>query len=150
VGSYSVVWSISHWKEHSGWGLHCSSVCQPLMGRLSIVELPMLACGRERLWLWLWFHPYMWLSSITLLPRLPGFPPPAFPTMISSLTSPWSVSPQSTAAPPWDCSIIPKLQLPAAAHSRRPVFLSRICIAIHMAIQCQGLSDLIPFRFQFI
>ena len=32
------------------------------------------------------------------LPRLPGFPPQAFPTTISSLTSPRSISPQSTAA----------------------------------------------------
>ena len=38
------------------------------------------------------------LSSIALLPWLPGFPPQAFPTTISSLTSPQSVSPQSTAA----------------------------------------------------
>ena len=36
--------------------------------------------------------PYAWLSSITLLPWLPGFPPLAFPTAISSLTSPQSVS----------------------------------------------------------
>ena len=36
--------------------------------------------------------------SIALLPQLPGFPPLAFPTTISSLTSPQSVSPQSTAA----------------------------------------------------
>ena len=42
--------------------------------------------------------PYAWLSSIALLPWLPGFPPQAFPTTISSLTSPRSVSPQSTAA----------------------------------------------------
>ena len=41
---------------------------------------------------------YAWLSNISLCPWLPGFPPQAFPTMISSLTSPWSVSPQSTAA----------------------------------------------------
>ena len=39
--------------------------------------------------------PYMWLSSIPLLPWLPGFPPPAFPTTIPSLTSPLSISPQS-------------------------------------------------------
>ena len=38
------------------------------------------------------------LSSTALLPWLPDFPPPAFPTMISSLTSPQSVSLQSTAA----------------------------------------------------
>ena len=43
--------------------------------------------------------PYVWLSSITLLPWLPGFPPKAFPTTISFLTSPLSVSLQSTAAP---------------------------------------------------
>ena len=29
---------------------------------------------------------------------------------------------------PWDCSTIPKLQLPAAAPSRGPVFLSRVCM----------------------
>ena len=40
---------------------------------------------------------YAQLSSIALLPWLRGFPPPAFPTMIS-LTFPQSVSPQSTAA----------------------------------------------------
>ena len=30
---------------------------------------------------------------------------------------------------PWDCSTIPKLQLPAAAPSRGPVSLSRVCMA---------------------
>ena len=52
--------------------------------------------GAERLWWWL--HPYVWLSSIILLLWLPGFPPLAFPTTISSLTPPPSISPQSTAA----------------------------------------------------
>ena len=33
-----------------------------------------------------------------MLPWLPGFPPQAFPTTVSSLTSPRSISPQSTAA----------------------------------------------------
>ena len=37
--------------------------------------------------------PYMGLNSIALLPWLPGFLPPAFPTMISSLTSLQSISP---------------------------------------------------------
>ena len=41
---------------------------------------------------------YAWLSSITLLPWLPGFPPQACSTTTSSLTSPPSVSPQTTAA----------------------------------------------------
>ena len=44
--------------------------------------------------------PYAWLSSITLLPWLPSFPPQAFPTTIYSFTSPPSVSLQSTAALP--------------------------------------------------
>ena len=52
--------------------------------------------GRERLW---WCStPYTWLSSISLLPWLPGFPPQAFPTTVTSLTSPRSISLQSTAA----------------------------------------------------
>ena len=42
--------------------------------------------------------PLTWLSSIALLPWLPRFPSLAFPTMISSLTSPQSVSLQSTLA----------------------------------------------------
>ena len=41
---------------------------------------------------------YVWLSNIALLPWLPGFLTQAFPTTISPLTSPWSLSPQSTAA----------------------------------------------------
>ena len=41
---------------------------------------------------------YTWLSSITLLPWLPSFPPQEFLTKISYLTSLESVSPQSTAA----------------------------------------------------
>ena len=41
---------------------------------------------------------YVWLSSIVLLPWLPGFPPPAFPATVSSLSFPESVSLQSTAA----------------------------------------------------
>ena len=44
------------------------------------------------------FTPYAWLSSIAFLPWLPGFPPQAFPTTISPLTSSRSISPQSTAA----------------------------------------------------
>ena len=42
--------------------------------------------------------PYTWLSSITLLPWLPSFPPQAFPTTISFLMSPQSISPESTSA----------------------------------------------------
>ena len=73
--------------------------------------------------------PYTWLSSIALLPWLPGFPPQAFPTTISSLTSPRSVSLQLTAAP---CpGIAPQsLNSSSAAASRGPVSLSRVCKAV--------------------
>ena len=42
-----------------------------------------------------------------MLPWLPGFPPQAFPTTISSLTSPRSISPQSTASLNSSCSCCP-------------------------------------------
>ena len=44
------------------------------------------------------YTPYPRLSSIALLPWLPDFPPQTFPTTVSSLTSPPSISLQSTAA----------------------------------------------------
>ena len=67
---------------------------------------------------------YAWLSSMALLPWLPGFPLQAFPTTVSSLTSSRSVPLQSTAAQPWDYSTIP-----------------------NFSIQPLGLpGDLIPFR----
>ena len=68
--------------------------------------------------------PYAWLSSIALLTWLPGFPLLAFPTIISYLTSPHSVFLSRQQPLPRDCSTIPKLQLPTAAHSRGPAFLS--------------------------
>jgi len=73
--------------------------------------------------------PYAWLSSITLLPWLPGFPPQAFPTTVSSLTSPLSISPQSTAALALKLLHNPKLLLLATVPSRGLVSLSRV----HMA-----------------
>ena len=83
--------------------------------------------------------PYPWLSNIALLPWLPGFPPQVFPATVSSLISPQSVSSPSyplnpslhsqQQPSPWGCSTIPKLQLPAAAPSRVPVFLSGVCMA---------------------
>ena len=74
--------------------------------------------------------PYTWLSSIALLPWLPVFPPQAFPTTISSLTSPQSVSLQSKQPSPWGCSTTPKVQLPATVPSRGPASLSRVYMAV--------------------
>ena len=54
---------------------------------------------------------YAWLSSMALLPWLPGFPLQAFPTTVSSLTSSRFVPLQSTAAQPWDYSTIPNFSI---------------------------------------
>ena len=83
----------------------------------------MLACGRERLWWWL--HPYAWLISGCLVFLHWHFPPRSPPSC------PFHPSLHSQQQPsPWNCSAIPKLQLPATAPSRRPVFLSGICMAV--------------------
>ena len=75
------------------------------------------------------FTPNAWLSSISLLSWLPGFPQLTFPTTISSLTS-LNPSLHSQQQPlPWDCSTIPKHQLQAVASSREQAFLSRVCMA---------------------
>ena len=59
-------------------------------------QLPILTCGEgEAMW---WPHRLRLTQHIILLPRLPSFPPQAFPTTVSSLTSAWSISPHSTAA----------------------------------------------------
>ena len=65
-----------------------------------------------------------------LASMVPGFPPPAFPTTISSLTSPDPSLRSQQQPSPWDCSTIPKLQLPAAAPSRGPASLSRVCMPV--------------------
>ena len=77
-------------------GSYSSSVNQAFDGPVSIVQLPMLAMWGKRGYSD-GSTPYTWLCSIVLLPWLPGFPPPAFPTMIF-LTSPQSISLQSTVA----------------------------------------------------
>ena len=63
---------------------------------------------------------YTQLSSIALLPWLPGFPPQAFPTTISSLPCPQPVSLQSTAA--LALGLLHNPQTPAPS-SCGPVFL---------------------------
>ena len=88
----------------------------------------MLACG-ERGYGDDFTH-YAWLSSISLLPWLPGFPPQAFPTTVSSLTSLSPSLHSQQQCSPWDCSTIPKLQLLTAAAARRPVSLVRVCMAV--------------------
>ena len=68
-------------------------------------------------------------SHYHLASMVPGFPPQAFPTTISSLTSPQPMSPQSTAAHALGFFHNPKLQLPVTAPSRGPEFLPALCRA---------------------
>ena len=85
--------------------------------------------------------PYAWLSSITLFPWLPGFPPQAFPTTVPSLTSPQSVSLQLTAALTLGLLHNPKTPEPSYC-----VF-QETCIPVQCMYGCgKDWLILIPFR----
>ena len=83
VRSYSTVWCIVCLMGHP---LYCSAADARVWGERGYGD------GSTR---------YAWLSSIALFAWLPGFPPQAFPTTVSSLTSPGSISLQPTAALTW-------------------------------------------------
>ena len=70
--------------------------------------------------------PAMRDSSIALLPWLPGFPPWAFRTTVSSLTSPWSVSAVNSSPCP---GIAPQSLNSSSQPSRGPASLSGVCMA---------------------
>ena len=105
LGAYSVVQCL---RRLTGQLLYCSAL--------------MLACGEREAMV---MAPPSAHDSvvITMLPWLPGFPLLALLTTISSLTSPPPVSLHSAAA------LAPGL-LPATAPSRRPAFLSGVCMAV--------------------
>ena len=95
---------------------------------LSIVQLPMLACG-EREAMVMAPPP---VSDSAVLPYFHGcltflhrpFPPQSPPS------HPLNLALHSQEQPsPWDCSTIPKLQLAAAAPSKGPESLSRVYMA---------------------
>ena len=111
VGSYSVVQCV-----------RC------LMGLPSIVQLPMLVCRKR--------------DTMVMAPPLtrdsavspcfhgcPAFLHRRFPPQ-SPPSHPLHLSLRSQQQPlPYDCSTIPKLQLPADVPSRGPESLSRVCMA---------------------
>ena len=110
--------------------LLCSSVCQAFDGRasLSMVQLQCWHVRGERLWWWL--HPPTHDSAVS--PCFHGcpaflrryFPPQSLPS------PPLDPSLRGQQQPlPWDCSTVPKLQLPAAVPFRGSTSLSRICMA---------------------
>ena len=54
--------------------------------------------------------------------HFPPWSPPSHPLNLSLFSQ--------QQPSPWDCSTIPKLQLPATAPSREPAFLSGVCMAV--------------------
>ena len=129
MGSYAIVWRISHLKGPPEWGptpyFNVSGVWQ---ASLSIVQLPVLACGeREAM---VTAPPSTHDSAVLpcfhgclafLLRHFAQQSPPSYPL------DPSLCSQQQPL--PWDCSMIPKFQLLAAAPSRRPASLSGVCMA---------------------
>ena len=74
--------------------------------------------------------PYAWLSSTVCFHGCPAFLHGHFPPQ-SPTSHPLDLSLHSQQQPsPWDCSTIPKIQLPAAAPSRGPASLSGVCMAV--------------------
>ena len=84
--------------------------------------------------------PYAWLRSIALLPWLPGFPPQAFPITVSSLTSPQSISLQSTAALTLGSLHAPQTAAPSCRAFQRTI------VPICGMYGCARTLILIPFR----
>ena len=112
VGSYSVVHGSGVW-----WA------------SLSVVQLRMLVCGKREAMVMA--VPPMRDSAVS--PCFHGclvFLHQHFPPR-SPLSHPLNPSLRSQQQPlPWDCSTIPKLQLPASAPSRRPGFLSGVSMTV--------------------
>ena len=110
VGSYSVVQCLRHLM---GQTLYCSAANGGVWGREAVVMAPppmpdsaVLPC----------FH-----GCLAFLHK--HFPPQSCPS------HPLNPSLHSQQQPsPWDCSTIPKLQLPAIAFSRRSASLSGVCM----------------------
>ena len=129
LGFYSVGRHIRHLKGHPGWVLLCGSVCQVFDGPGCLLFSCQCWCVRGREAMAMALFP-MYDSAV--LPCFHGcpaflhrhFPPQSFP---SHPLNPSLCSQQQPS--PWDCSTIPKLQVPAAALSRGPASLSGVYMA---------------------
>ena len=111
MGSYSIFQSVRHLM---GQPLFCSAAHAGVWGREAMVMAPLPTCGSA--------VPPCFHGCLAFLHR--HFPPQ------SPLSHPLDLSLHSQQQPsPWDCSTIPKLQLPAPVPSRGPAFLSGVCTA---------------------
>ena len=112
VGSYSVVQRV---KCLMGQPLYCSAADAGIWGREAIVMAPLPACD---------------LAFSPCFHGCPAFPHRHFPRQSPPSHSPDLSLCSQQLLSPWDCSTIPKPQLPAAAPSRVPASLSRVCMAV--------------------
>ena len=158
LGPFSVVWSVRHRAGGPLAGvLLCSSVHQSLKGApwvgptlvqcVKHLMVQPLYCSAAEAGVWGergyggGSTPYVWLSSIALLPWLPGFPPQAFPTTFCSLITLPSVSPHSTAA-----LALELIHIPQTLASSRCTFQGT-CIPVQDMYGCsKDCLILIPFR----
>ena len=112
LGSYSVDQHVRHLKGHPVWVLLCSSVCQAFDGPASIVQLQMLACG-ERDTMVMAPPPTRDSAVSPCFHGCPAFLHRHFPARYPP-SHPFDPSLCGQQQPsPWDCSTVPKLQLPA-------------------------------------
>ena len=82
---------------------------------------------RERLWRWL--HPLRMTQQYRLASVVPWLSSTgnSHHDLLLHIPSICLSAVNSSLQSPWDCSTIPKLQLPASAPSRRPMSLSGMC-----------------------
>ena len=112
VGSYSVVQCVRHLM---GPLLYCSAAKAGLRGREAMVMAPLASRDSA---ISPCFH-----SCLAFLHRhFPPRPPPSNSHDLSLCSQRQPL--------PWDCSTIPKLQLPATAPSRGSTSLSGACVAV--------------------
>ena len=117
VGSCSVVQCV---RRLMGQPLYCSAVDAGVW-REAVVMAPHPTCDSAVL-------PCFHGCLAFLHRRFPPQFPPSYPLDLSF---------HSQQQPsPWDCSTIPKLQLPDTAPCRRPISLSEVCMAAARTIWC--------------
>ena len=103
-----------------GQPLYCSAANAGVCGgREAMMMSPPLACDS---------------AALPLFHGCPAFLHRYLPTTVSSLTPPWSVSPQSTGALAWGLLHNPQTPAPNSCAFRGSVSLSGVCVAAARAV----------------
>ena len=112
VGSYSVVQSV---RRLMGQPLYCSAAKAGMSGREAMVMAPTPSCDSA-------ISPCFHGCPAFLHRHFSPQPPPSPPLDLSLCSQQQPL--------PWDCSTIPKLQLPATAPSRGSISLSGVRMTV--------------------